>query len=97
MTIPAALVTPYANRRRLIAHLICIPMPYLQTLRLFFSGVANDYRLLENHVEFRPGEGKWRILSDSDIELHYRFKTEVAKWHHRQMVEANSHAVIARS
>ena len=73
-------------------------MAYLQTLRLCFSGgVSNDYRLMEHHVEFRTGEGRWRLLSDSDMELHYRFKTEVAKWHHRLMVEASAHGAVTGS
>jgi hypothetical protein len=57
-------------------------MTYLRTLRLFFSrGVFNDYRLQENHVEFRTQQDTWRILSDSEIELHYRFNTELARCH----------------
>lgn len=56
------------------------PMSHPQTLCLFFGGVANEYRLRENRVEFRAGNESWCILSDSDIDLHYRFNTEVAQW-----------------
>jgi hypothetical protein len=55
-------------------------MSHPQTLCLFFGGVANEYRLRDNRVEFRAGDENWCILSDSDIDLHYRFNTEVALW-----------------
>jgi hypothetical protein len=58
---------------------------------LFFGdGVVNDYRLRETHVEFRRNDGGWRILSDSDIELHYRFHTDVAKWLRRYHFAASA-------
>ena len=55
-------------------------MSYPHTLRLFFGGVANEYRVRENQVEYRAGDENWCILSDSDIDLHNRFNTEVAQW-----------------
>jgi len=56
-------------------------MDYFPTLILFFEGgVRNDYRLREGRVEFRINEGKWRILDDSELRLHFRFHTEVARW-----------------
>ena len=68
-------------------------MAYLHTLRLFFEGGAsNDYRLNENRVEFRNNEGPWRVLSDADVELHYKFNTEVARWLLANSVNANSFA-----
>jgi len=68
-------------------------MHYLATLRLFFDGgTSNDYRIREDCVEFRTNEGRWRVLSDSDIQLHFRFDTEVARWLRRHQVEANPHS-----
>jgi hypothetical protein len=65
---------------------------YLPTLRLFFDGGAsNDYRLRDECVEFRPNEGHWRALDESDVELHFRFDTEVARWLRRHFVETNPH------
>jgi len=56
-------------------------MRYVPTFRLFFpSGVYNDYRVWNGRVEFSSNEGKWRRLNDSDIELHFRFKTPVSRW-----------------
>ena len=56
-------------------------MRYVPTLRLFFpSGIFNDYRVWNGHVEFSSNEGEWRLLDNSDIELHFRFKTPVSKW-----------------
>lgn len=65
-------------------------MHYLATLRLLFpGGVVNDYRLRGSSVEFRTNSGKWRVLNDSDIELHFRFNTEVARWLRSHSIEAN--------
>jgi hypothetical protein len=36
------------------------------------------------------------VLDDSDIQLHYRFDTEVARWLRRHQVEANPHRVLPR-
>jgi len=56
-------------------------MSYLPTFRLFFAkGVYNDYRLWNGRVEFCQNGGEWRTLDDSDVELHFRFKTPVSKW-----------------
>jgi hypothetical protein len=56
-------------------------MPYVPTFRLFFSaGTYNEYRLRDGHVEFCSNEGAWRTLDDSDVQLHFRFKTPVSKW-----------------
>jgi hypothetical protein len=64
----------------------------LPTLRLFFEGgVSNDYRLQEHCVEFRTNRGPWRILNESDIELHFRFNTEVARWLRSYTLNANPH------
>jgi hypothetical protein len=63
---------------------------YLPTLRLFFDGgVSNDYRLNGDRVEFRTNEGQWRMLDDSDLAIHFRFDTEVARWLQRYSIEAN--------
>ena len=63
---------------------------YLPTLRLFFDrGVANDYRLNGDRVEFRTNEGRWRMLDGSDLAIHFRFDTEVARWLRRYSIEAN--------
>jgi hypothetical protein len=68
---------------------------YLPTLRLFFDGgVSNDYRMREHCVEFRTNEGPWRILDDSDVQLHFRFNTEVAQWLRRHSLEENPFAKI---
>jgi hypothetical protein len=67
-------------------------MTYLRTLRLFFGdGVSIDYRMNDHFVEFQPNGGRWRILSDSDIELHYRLNTEVAQWLRSNHMGADPH------
>ena len=74
-----------------------IAVHYLPTFRLFFEGgVSNDYRLRENVVEFRTNEGKWRALDDSDLAIHFRFDTEIARWLRRHSLEANPHGKISR-
>jgi len=65
---------------------------YLPTLRLFFDGgVSNDYRLRDDRVEFRTNQGKWRTLDESDLLIHFRFDTEVARWLRRHAIEVNPH------
>lgn len=72
-------------------------MHYLPTLRLFFDGdIRNEYRLRDPVVEFRINEGKWRVLDDSDVQLHYRFDTEVARWLRRHQMQANPHLARKR-
>lgn len=72
-------------------------MPYLPTLRLFFDGgVSNDYRIRHSVIEFRTNKGDWRVLDDSDLAIHYRFDTEVARWLRRYSLEANPHGRILR-
>jgi hypothetical protein len=66
---------------------------YLHTLRLFFDGgMSNDYRLNANNVEFRTNDGEWRVMLQAELELHYRFNTEVARWLRTNSVNANPHA-----
>ena len=70
-------------------------MHYLPSLRLFFQGgVSNDYRLREDCVEFRTSDGPWRRLDESDIKLHYRFNTEVARWLSRYSLEGSRYRQI---
>jgi len=70
---------------------------YLPTLRLFFDGgMSNDYRLRGDRVEFRTNNGRWRLLDDSDLALHFRFDTEVARWLSRHSIEANPHVTQSR-
>ena len=65
-------------------------MHYLPTLRLFFDGgMSNDYRLNVDGLEFRTNEGEWRALNDSELAIHFRFDTEVARWLKRHSIEAN--------
>jgi len=65
-------------------------MHYLPTLRLFFDGgMSNDYRLNVDGLEFRTNEGEWRALNDSELAIHFRFDTEVARWLKRNSIEAN--------
>jgi hypothetical protein len=66
---------------------------YLPTLRLFFDGggVFNDYRLNGGTVEFHNGNGEWRILDESDLQLHYVLHTEVSRWLQQQSINANPH------
>ena len=65
-------------------------MHYLPTLRLFFpGGVCNEYRLRDGCVEFRWDQDRWRVLDESDIELHYRFDTEVSRWLRRHVLDSN--------
>jgi hypothetical protein len=70
---------------------------YLPTLRLFFDGgVSNDYRLRDDRVEFRTNQGKWRALDESDLVIHFRFDTEVARWLRRHAIEVNPHGRSVR-
>lgn len=65
-------------------------MPYLPSLRLSFSGGAfNEYRLRHGRVEFRKGDGTWRILGEADVQLHFVLHTEVAKWLLRESANAD--------
>ena len=67
-------------------------MQYFPTFRLFFDDAeSNDYRLHGGGVEFMQSNGFWRKLDDSDLLLHFRFDTEVARWLRRHSVEANPH------
>jgi hypothetical protein len=60
-------------------------MSYLPTLRLSFpGGSSQEYRMNENQIEFRNGDGTWRILNDHDIQLHHVLHTEVSKWLERE-------------
>lgn len=72
-------------------------MHYLPTFRLFFDGgVTNDYRQREDVVEFRTNEGEWRALDDSDLAIHFRFDTEVARWLQRYSIDANPYTKVPR-
>ena len=63
---------------------------YLPTLRLFFAdGVSNEYRLRSDLIEFRTNTGTWRALDSSDLAIHFRFDTEVARWLRRHSIDAN--------
>ena len=65
-------------------------MTYLPTLRLnFHDGAFNEYRLQQNKVEFRAGDGTWRLLTESDVRLHFTFHTEVAKWLRKESANAD--------
>ena len=71
---------------------------YIPTIRLFFpGGVYNDYRLVDGGVEFRVNEGVWRALNESELQLHYRFDTEVSRWLHRHLADANPYAAEKQS
>lgn len=71
---------------------------YLPTLRISFPGnTFQEYRLNTDCVEFRNGNGKWHILSEGDIELHYRFNTEVARWHSHHSLEGSRYRQIQLS
>jgi len=66
---------------------------YLPTLRLCFpGGVYNAYRLRDGRLEFRVNEGSWRTMDDSELQLHHRFDTEVSRWLHKYLAEANPYA-----
>jgi len=64
---------------------------YLSTLRLNFSeGSHNDYRLNEGgELEFCGSSGRWRSLSESEVQLHVNLRTEVAHWLRSKWVERN--------
>ena len=65
-------------------------VPYLPTLQLFFpDGGRNEYRLRNDHVEFRSNEGCWRALDKSDLEFHYCLDTEVSRWLRRSVLDSN--------
>jgi hypothetical protein len=73
-------------------------MPYLPSLRLSFPGGAfNDYRLHENQIEFRKGDGMWRILGEADLQLHFVLHTEVAKWLQRETANAGSRRKLRKT
>jgi hypothetical protein len=89
------------SRRRISTHdpsgFGLITLHYLPTLRLFFDGgVSNDYRMNRESVEFRTNEGPWRMLNDSELAIHFRFDTEVARWLQRHSIEANPHGRVTR-
>lgn len=64
-------------------------MSYMPSLRLNVSdGPVSEYRLNENRVEFLLSNGTWRILEEADIQLHFAFHTEVAKWLQRETEQA---------
>lgn len=46
----------------------------------FPGGSSNEYRVRQGCVEFRANHGPWRVLDESDVELHFVLHTEVAKW-----------------
>lgn len=62
----------------------------MSNLRLNFpSGTFNEYRLNQNQVEFRTGDGTWRILAKEDLQLHFALHTQVARWLQRESGNAN--------
>ena len=70
-------------------------MSYFHTLRLNFPGnVSNDYRLRGSRLEFRGNKGKWRAMDESEIQMHFRFNTEVARWLQKDFLEKNPFAPI---
>jgi len=57
----------------------------LPTLLLTFpTGDSNEYRVRQGCVEFRANHGAWRVLDESDLQLHFVLKTEVARWLHKR-------------
>lgn len=66
-------------------------MAYLNTLRLNFpEGRRNEYRLNEEgELQFCGSNGRWRALSESDVQLHLNLGTEVAHWLRSRWVERN--------
>jgi hypothetical protein len=65
-------------------------LSYLPTLRLSFPGdVVQEYRFHENQIEFRNGDGVWRVLNASDLQFHHILHTEVSKWLARESANAN--------
>jgi len=70
-------------------------MSHLHILRLNFpGGVSNDYRLRGSRLEFRQNKGKWRVLDESEIQMHFRFNTEVARWLQKEFLEKNPFAPL---
>jgi hypothetical protein len=67
----------------------------LPSLRLTYPGdVFNEYRVRQSCVEFRSTtHGEWRVLDESAVQLHFVFRTEVAKWLKGQ--SANGHGIDA--
>lgn len=65
-------------------------MSRLPTLRINFpSGAFNEYRLIDDEVEFHTGDGTWRILAESDLWLHFVLHTQIATWLQRASGEAH--------
>ena len=54
----------------------------LPSLQLTFpGGDSNEYHVRQGCVEFRANhDGAWRVLDESDMQLHFVLHTEVAKW-----------------
>ena len=54
----------------------------LPTLLLTFpGGDSNEYHMRQGYVEFRANyDGAWRLLDESDVQLHFMLHTEVAEW-----------------
>jgi hypothetical protein len=54
----------------------------------FADGASNEYRMREDKVEFRSGDGDWLTLQTADLRLHFMLHTEVATWLRKQSANA---------
>ena|SRR6185437_1034555 len=54
----------------------------------FADGAFNEYRMREDKVEFRSGEGAWLTLQTADLRLHFLLHTPVADWLRKQSANA---------
>jgi hypothetical protein len=62
---------------------------YLPTLRLEFPDTYNDYRIVDDVVQFRVDGGEWRTLDQEDIRMHFVLRTPVASWIRSHTQELN--------
>jgi hypothetical protein len=57
----------------------------------FPDGDSNEYRLRQGCVEFRSKHGAWRVLDESDVQLHFVLHTDVALWLQTKSADGNDH------
>ncbi len=68
---------------------------------------VNDYRIRKGHVEVRLLDASghpcpsplsyWRVLDESEVELHFALETVVAKWLEARLSEEDSNVVTLRT
>ncbi len=56
-----------------------IPRLRIESIR---GAPVNEYRIVDGRVEFRTADvqGRWRVLSQRDVQLHHALDTVVSRW-----------------